>query len=79
MDLTTILMFNTLFLLIVLVILVLFFVMIKPRSENQMQEPRQKDIDSIKQQVEAEGKQEAEEELMPYKPPRLNAPRRKRL
>lgn len=69
----------TIFLLVVLVLLTLALILIPSRKRSY--EPREEsELDTIKHQIESEGEQEAMEELMPYKPPRLDAPRnRKRL
>ena len=44
-------------------------------GENEFDE----EVSNIRHQVEHEAGDEAEEELMPYKPPRLDKPDRKRI
>ena len=80
MDITTLLVINTFVLLGLLILLVIIAVFAPARRNNTAQENYdENDFSNIKGQVEREGEQEAMEELMPYKPPRLDAPRRKRL
>lgn len=64
-----------------LVVLVLLWAFVPSRrEEHDMYRTDEGELDQIKHQVEMEGEREAEEELMPYRPPRLDSPRqRKRL
>lgn len=77
MDVVTLLLISTGLLAFILILLVVLWAVRPSRHENFRDEG---ELDEIKHQVEMEGEREAEEELMPYKPPRLDAPRqRKRL
>ena len=72
---------NAVFLVAVLILLVILS-MFRPaarKSGYQDEWEVEKDLKTIKNQIEHEGEKEAEEELMPYKPPRLDKPERKRL
>lgn len=72
------LMVNTAVLAVLLVILVVAWAFMPAPQPIRTEE--ESEIDQIKHHVELEGEQEAMEELMPYKPPRLDSPRqRKRL
>jgi len=76
MDAVTFLTINVFVLLAILVILVLLAVFIRPAPfESEVSQ----DLENIKNQIEHEAEIEAEEELMPYKPPRLDRPTRRRL
>lgn len=80
MDVGTVLLMLMGLLLVLLVVLVLLWALMPPRTTEKHSIRHESELDQIKHQVELEGEQEAMEELMPYKPPRLNAPRqRKRL
>lgn len=81
MELITLLVISTaVFAFFLIVLLVLWAVMpARSRLHDEFVND-ENELDQIKHQVELEGEQEAEEELMPYKPPRLDMPRnRKRL
>lgn len=77
MDLTTLMIITTFVLLGLLVLLVLMVALLPERHPRRLRAD-ESDLDQIKHQVEEEGAQEAMEELMPYRPPRLDAPRRRR-
>lgn len=80
MELVTLLFINTGFLLGIFVLIVLLWAFMPSRpTQKESFETDENEIDSIRHQVEREGEQEAEEELMPYKPPRLDKPGRKRI
>ena len=79
LDLSTILMINAFFLLAVLVILVVLAALRPWKEPNEDEWEVEKDLKTIKNQIENEAKVEAEEELMPNKPPRLKEPRKRRL
>ena len=75
MDLITLFLMGTGILAFLLILLVIMWAMMPSRHENFKDEG---ELDEIKHQVEMEGEREAEEELMPYKPPRLDAPRQRK-
>lgn len=63
---------------VLLIVLVLVAALSAPRPQ-MYHEHDSDDLQQIKDQIEHEGELEAEEELMPYKPPRLDRPTQKRL
>lgn len=78
MDLVILLAILGGFLLFVLIVLLLIGALMGPAQVHHIHE--EDDLQQIKDQIEREGELEAEEELMPYKPPRLDKPStRKRL
>ncbi|MEK6859156.1 MAG: hypothetical protein AABX53_04570 [Nanoarchaeota archaeon] len=81
MELITLLLVNTAVLAFFLIVLFVVWAVMPSRSRLPDEFiSDENELDQIKHQVELEGEQEAEEELMPYKPPRLDSPRnRKRL
>ena len=76
LDIVTLLTINAFVLLGIFVILVLLAVFSGPMYETR---PVGQDLENIKHQIEHEAEIESEEELMPYKPPRLDKPTRRRL
>lgn len=78
MEIITALFISTGVLVLFLLALIFIGALMPPRREDRTFVNDGDEIDSIKHQVEREGAQEAEEELMPYKPPRLDSPRQRR-
>jgi hypothetical protein len=80
MDLMILLIASTVFFSIILILLVVMWTAIPNRGERGYGESEfNKEISNIKHQIEHEAGNEAEEELMPYKPPRLDKPDKKRI
>lgn len=79
MDLFTLLVITAFVLLGLLVILVVIWVSRGP-AEPFIESPREaRELRKIKHEIEHEAELESEEELAPYKPPRLSRPTKKRL
>lgn len=77
MDALTIIFLSmTAVLAIVLVVLVFIWALAPSAARERSDE---EELNNIKNEIEHEVTQEAEEELMPYKPPRLDKPTRRRL
>jgi predicted membrane protein len=74
--LTIIFLLMTAALAIILVVMIFIWALMPgtPRRKSDEEE-----LNTIKNEIEHEVTQEAEEELMPYKPPRLDKPTRRRL
>jgi Na+-transporting methylmalonyl-CoA/oxaloacetate decarboxylase gamma subunit len=61
------------------VILIVLVAVWAAMSDSPRRKSDEEELNTIKNEIEHEVTQEAEEELMPYKPPRLDKPTRRRL
>lgn len=76
MDALTIIFLSMTAALAIILIVMVFIWALMPASRRKSDE---EELNTIKNEIEQEVTQEAEEELMPYKPPRLDKPTRRRL
>jgi Mg2+/Co2+ transporter CorB len=77
MDALTLIFLSVTAVLALILVVMIFIWALRPQAPRRRSD--EEELNTIKNEIEHEVTQEAEEELMPYKPPRLDKPTKRRL